>query len=93
MRLKAFLAIISRMVYKSFFVRGKINKKTKTFEIKKIPVTYFRSINIDGVDCMMDFTGAYYCIESSNYHQWTADYRSKIFLYLSGNEGGIYIGH
>jgi len=43
--------------YKSFFVRGKIDKKTKTFAIKRIPVTYFRSVNIDGVDCMMDFYG------------------------------------
>lgn len=43
--------------YKSFFVRGKIDKKTKTFAIRRIPVTYFRSINIDGVDCIMDFFG------------------------------------
>ncbi len=43
--------------YKSFFVRGKIDKKTKSFAIRKIPVTYFRSVNIDGVDCMMDFLG------------------------------------
>src|SRR4051812_37834585 len=43
--------------YKSFFVRGKIDKKTKSFVIRKIPVTYFRSVNIDGVDCMMDFLG------------------------------------
>jgi len=44
--------------YKSFFVRGSIDKKTKTFVIRKLPVTYFRSTNIDGVDCMMDFMGA-----------------------------------
>ncbi len=43
--------------YKSFFVRGKIDKKTKTFAIRRVPVTYFRSVNIDGVDCMMDFLG------------------------------------
>jgi len=43
--------------YKSLFVRGKIDKKTKTFAIRKIPVTYFRSVNIDGVDCLMDFLG------------------------------------
>lgn len=43
--------------YKSLFVRGKIDKKTKTFAIRKIPLTYFRSVNIDGVDCLMDFLG------------------------------------
>jgi hypothetical protein len=43
--------------YKSVFVRGNYNAKTRQFVIKNIPVTYFRSKNIDGVDCFMDFYG------------------------------------
>ena len=43
--------------YKSYFIRGKIDKKSRKFTIKRIPLTYFRSPTIDGVDCMMDFYG------------------------------------
>jgi hypothetical protein len=43
--------------YKSVFVRGKYNKNTRQFVIKQIPLTYFRSPTIDGVDCIMDFYG------------------------------------
>ncbi|MEJ7767868.1 MAG: hypothetical protein WKF89_08650 [Chitinophagaceae bacterium] len=44
--------------YKSVFVRGAYNKKTRKLIFKKIPLTYFRSATIDGVDCMMDFYGS-----------------------------------
>jgi hypothetical protein len=43
--------------YKSLFVRGKYNKNTRQFVIRQIPLTYFRSPTIDGVDCIMDFHG------------------------------------
>jgi hypothetical protein len=43
--------------YKSIFVRGNYNKKNRQVLIKKIPLTYYRSSSIDGVDCFMDFYG------------------------------------
>jgi hypothetical protein len=43
--------------YQSVFVRGKYDVKTRTVRIKQIPITYFRSKNIDGVDCYMNFDG------------------------------------
>ena len=43
--------------YKSIFVRGNYNKKSREFLINKIPITYFRAATIDGVDCYMDFYG------------------------------------
>jgi hypothetical protein len=43
--------------YKSVFIRGNYNAKTRKFLLNKIPITYFRSSNIDGVDCYMDFYG------------------------------------
>jgi len=43
--------------YKSQFVRGIFDKKTRQFVFKKIPLTYFRAASIDGVDCIMNFYG------------------------------------
>lgn len=43
--------------YKSLFIRGKYNKKTRQVDVLKIPLTYFRALSVDGVDCMMDFYG------------------------------------
>ena len=43
--------------YKSVFVRGNYNKANRQVHIKKIPLTYYRSTSIDGVDCFMDFYG------------------------------------
>ena len=43
--------------YKSLFFRGTYNKENREFMIKKIPVVYYRSTSIDGVDCFMDFMG------------------------------------
>lgn len=43
--------------YKSQFVRGVFDKKTRQFVFNKIPLTYFRAASIDGVDCMMNFYG------------------------------------
>jgi hypothetical protein len=43
--------------YKSVYVRGNYDEKTRKFFIRRIPITYFRSTNIDGVDCFMDFYG------------------------------------
>lgn len=40
--------------YKSVFVRGSYDRKTRKMVIKNIPVTYFKSASIDGVDCPMD---------------------------------------
>ena len=43
--------------YKSQFIRARYNKNSRQFVVKNIPLTYFRSANIDGIDCMMDFYG------------------------------------
>ncbi len=43
--------------YKSIYIRGKYNKKTRQFVVRSIPLTYFRAASVDGVDCMMDFYG------------------------------------
>ncbi|MEJ7739786.1 MAG: hypothetical protein WKF97_20360 [Chitinophagaceae bacterium] len=43
--------------YKSLFIRGKYNKKSRKLDVQKIPLTYFRALSVDGVDCMMDFYG------------------------------------
>lgn len=42
--------------YKSVFVRGTYNDKTRELSIKNIPVTYFKAANINGVDCNMDMS-------------------------------------
>jgi hypothetical protein len=42
--------------YQSYYVRGKYNAKTRQLIIPNIPITYFRSLNIDGIDCPMDLT-------------------------------------
>jgi hypothetical protein len=43
--------------YKSLFVRGKYNKRSRVVSINKIPLVYHGSSSIDGVDCFMDFSG------------------------------------
>src|SRR4026209_1165086 len=40
--------------YKSIFIRGNYDKRTRKFIVKNIPLTYFRSNSKDGVDCNMD---------------------------------------
>lgn len=40
--------------YKSVFVRGIYNDKTRKLDIKNIPVTFYKAVNIDGIDCPMD---------------------------------------
>lgn len=42
--------------YKSVFIRGTYDNKTRKLEINNIPVTYFKAPNIDGVDCPMDMS-------------------------------------
>lgn len=44
-----------RSGYQSYYVRGTYNPKTRALSIKNIPVTYFKSLDIDGIDCPMDF--------------------------------------
>lgn len=41
--------------YQSIFIRGTYNPSTRVLTIKNIPVVHYKSRNIDGVDCMMDF--------------------------------------
>ena len=43
--------------YKSQFIRAHYDKSSRQFVLKNIPMTYFRSANIDGIDCIMDFYG------------------------------------
>jgi hypothetical protein len=45
-----------RSGYQSYYIRGTYNPNTRKLVIKNIPVTYFKSLNIDGIDCPMDFT-------------------------------------
>ena len=47
-----------RSGYQSYYVRGHYNPKTRVLTIKNIPVTYFKSLDIDGIDCPMDFTAS-----------------------------------
>ncbi|MEP7280179.1 MAG: hypothetical protein ABI813_16145 [Bacteroidota bacterium] len=45
-----------RSGYQSYYVRGRYNPKTRLLTIKNIPVTYFKSLDIDGIDCPMNFS-------------------------------------
>jgi hypothetical protein len=47
-----------RTGYQSYYIRGRYNPKTRLLTIKNIPVTYFKSLDIDGIDCPMDFTAS-----------------------------------
>lgn len=42
--------------YQSYYIRGIFNPNTRKLTIKNVPVTYFKSRDIDGIDCPMDFT-------------------------------------
>jgi hypothetical protein len=42
--------------YQSYYIRGTFNAQTRQLSIPNLPVTYFRSNDIDGIDCPMDFT-------------------------------------
>ncbi|MEO6314420.1 MAG: hypothetical protein ABIU63_13140 [Chitinophagaceae bacterium] len=44
-----------RSGYQSYYIRGKYNPKTRLLTIKNVPVTYYKSRDIDGIDCPMDF--------------------------------------
>jgi hypothetical protein len=52
--------------YKSVFIRGLYNKKTRKVEIKNVPVTYFKASDIDGVDCHMDMEATLLISKVSN---------------------------
>lgn len=45
-----------RTGYQSYYIRGVYNPKTRVLTIKNIPVTYFKSRDIDGIDCPMNFS-------------------------------------
>ncbi|MBC7903609.1 MAG: hypothetical protein H7Y27_09300 [Gemmatimonadaceae bacterium] len=45
--------------YQSYFIRGNYNPRTRVVTIKNIPVTYFKSLDIDGIDCPMDFSAVF----------------------------------
>jgi hypothetical protein len=45
-----------RSGYQSYYIRGKYNPKTRLLTIKNLPVTYFKSLDIDGIECPMDFS-------------------------------------
>src|SRR5450432_366143 len=47
-----------RTGYQSYYIRGTYNPKTRKLTIKNVPVTYFKSLDIDGIDCPMDFTAS-----------------------------------
>ena len=46
-----------RSGYQSYYIRGKYNPKTRRLTINNIPITYFKSRDIDGIDCPMNFEG------------------------------------
>ena len=43
--------------YQSFFIRGTYNPKTRAININKVPVTFYGSVDGNGVECPMDFHG------------------------------------
>lgn len=43
-----------RTGYQSYYIRGIYNPGTRELTIKNIPVTYYKSRDIDGIDCPMD---------------------------------------
>ena len=43
--------------YQSFYIRGTYNPKTRAININNIPLTFYASVNRDGVECPMDFHG------------------------------------
>ena len=45
-----------RSGFQSYYVRGTYNPQTRLLTINNLPVTYFKSRDIDGIDCPMDFT-------------------------------------
>jgi len=47
-----------RSGYQSYYIRGKYNPRTRLLTIKNIPVTYFKSRDIDGIACPMDFSAS-----------------------------------
>ncbi len=55
--IEGILGYYFRNGYKSVFIRGVYNKSRRIITIKNVPVTYYRSTSIDGVDCTMDFLG------------------------------------
>lgn len=56
-KVEGILGYYFRNGYRSLYVHGKYNKKTREFVIKGLPLTYFRAASIDGVDCKMDLYG------------------------------------
>ena len=55
--IEGILGYYFRNGYKSVFIRGSYNKARREITVKNIPVTYYLSASIDGVDCTMDFAG------------------------------------
>ena len=55
--IEGILGYYFRNGYKSVFIRGSYNKARREITVKNIPVTYYLSTSIDGVDCTMDFAG------------------------------------
>ncbi|MFT3935488.1 MAG: hypothetical protein QM726_17815 [Chitinophagaceae bacterium] len=49
-----------RSGFQSYYIRGTFDPKTRLLVIKNIPVTYFKSRDIDGIDCPMDFVATYF---------------------------------
>jgi hypothetical protein len=44
-----------RSGFQSYYVRGTYDRKTRLLILKNLPVTYYKSRDIDGIDCPMDF--------------------------------------
>ena len=55
--IEGILGYYFRNGYKSVFIRGQYNKARREITVKNVPVTYYLSTSIDGVDCTMDFAG------------------------------------
>lgn len=56
-RVEGILGYYFRNGYRSIYVHGRYNIKTREFIIKDVPLTYFRAASVDGVDCKMDLYG------------------------------------
>lgn len=56
-KVEGILGYYFRDGYRSLYIHGNYNQKTREFVIKNLPITYFRASSIDGVDCFMDLHG------------------------------------
>jgi hypothetical protein len=83
-----------RESYQSFYIRGEFNKSSRVMHLKNIPMSYFRSVDINPVECLMDMEATLTVARSSSSLRGTLkahkDYRytcpDVVFNLLRGDE-------